>query len=118
MIEMLFVLSIITLTSLLLVVNKKPSTLYLQMLSIQNKIVDCQLSAMSEKKQQVIVFDQSQLYFNEENYPLSDQMVCDSASVSFNALGNINHADTICCYQGANKHCLKFQLGSGRCSID
>lgn len=118
MIEMIFVLAILAIAMLLLVTNKKPSTLYLEMLTIQNKILDLQLKALSEKEQQVIVFDQSVIYFNEESYELTNQTICEQATITFNGLGNINHANTVCCYQGERKRCIKFQLGSGRCSIE
>ena len=118
LIEMIFVLSLMSIMMLLFVSTQSVSLLNTTMLRSKELILQAQLTAIETRQRQTVIFTLNTIEFDSETLLLPSNMVCDNKRITFNAMGNINQAQRVCCYEGSRTKCLVFQLGSGRCSLE
>lgn len=117
MIETVIVLVIIGILVLItpnFLINNVP--LSYQMHYLKEKILMAQISALKEKQHSEVIIENNYFMINgkQENY---QGMVCEDSTITFNAFGNVNHAQTITCFQDDQEQSLVIQLGSGRIDI-
>jgi len=116
MIEMIFVLSIISIMTLLSAYSL-PDTSNLQFKYLISNIKKAHVESLIKHEKQTIEIYDSRVYINNSEiniYPLS----CEPIYFHFNDKGNISNACTIYCSSKNKDYEIKLQLGSGWMSIE
>ena len=116
LIEMTFVLSIISIITLLSAYSL-PDTSNLQFNYLISNIRKAHVESLIKHQKQTIEIYDSSVYINDSKiniYPLS----CEPNYFHFNNKGNISNACTIYCSSKNKNYEIKLQLGSGWMSIE
>ncbi|MGN1344785.1 MAG: prepilin-type N-terminal cleavage/methylation domain-containing protein [Traorella sp.] len=110
LIEMLFVLLIICITSSLTLfqINQNES---LKFNYLKEKLHLSQLDSLINHRQNTIEIFKTTLYINDEEYDLYP-LECESIYFHYNEKGNISNACTIRC-ENKKKYEIRLQLGTG-----
>ncbi|MEG0092493.1 MAG: type II secretion system protein [Erysipelotrichaceae bacterium] len=118
MIEMIIVLSIISIMLLLvpkLFIYEIP--LSYQMQYLKEQLLSIQMKALLQKQRINIEIQSNGIYVHSRFQPFQGNMICEPTTLSFNQFGNVNHAQSIMCYLHQNQIKLVIQLGSGRMNV-
>lgn len=114
-IEMIFVLSIITIM-VSLCISRIPDLSQFKFKYLRELLYDAQYDSMSNQKINEIEIFRSTLYINEKEYDLNP-LICNHEIFHYNEKGNISNALTILC-SCSKEYEYRLQLGSGWISYE
>lgn len=111
MIEMIFVLMILSLLTTLSL-SHFPNLSRKQMEIIKERLQKAQYASIQNHEKIYVSFRDKTMTVGENFYHL-DPLSCEDLSFHYNSHGNISHADTLICAFRNNRYAFRLQLGSG-----
>lgn len=114
--EMLLVLTIISMFMLCIPLLKTPAaiTLQYQLQIIEQRLLDAQYQSMSQKTSASVDFQGNSYTIAGKTYAVGQGVMCSHASWRFSPNGNVSKALTLSCSLQNAKKKLVVELGSGR----
>lgn len=116
LIECVFVL-LVLMSLLLLTISNTSNNANQVLLTIKEKIHQAHLNSLVYHEPTELVFEGSMLSIGNKVYDFSP-WVCEDLVFHYNAIGNINQANTLRCYYKQKEVRFIFNLGTGRCRLE